>query len=130
MSRDFLVKFSNTERARDAQQLLETFVARDGQRILEVENRGASLFCMLSYTAPIDRGFTVSGRAGTVEYFDELITHVSIENAIHRSVGYFLDTGVAKSGNTDVIPLTEVFARTVSIWEPMVDTNRRTATDA
>jgi len=120
MSRDFLVLFSAEDAAASAAQTLESYRAPDNTPVFSVENRGTSLFCMLSYTAPMDKRFAVSGSGRTIERFADHVSHVSIENAIHRSVGYFIDTGVAKGEalQSSRIPLTDVFRRTLSIWEP------------
>lgn len=117
MSRDFLVVFGDASDALDAQHTLESFVAADGAKVFTVENRGTTLFCMLSYTAEITPVFSIAGRTRTIDDFAERVTHVSIENAIHRSTGYFLDSGEPRTGRSDVIPLADVFTRTLSIWE-------------
>ncbi|NVB80906.1 MAG: hypothetical protein HOV81_21090 [Kofleriaceae bacterium] len=118
MSRDFLVEFDSPRDAAAAQRKLEGFVAPDGVSIFSVENRGKTLFCMLCYTRPIERDFTISNGEVTLRHFEEQVAHVSIENAIHRQTGYFLDTGLAKTGTRKPIPLTSLFDHTLSIWDP------------
>lgn len=116
MSRDFLILFKSEDAALAAQKVIESFRGADGSEILSVENRGKTLFCMLSYTSDISPGFSITGNGRTVEKFRDMVSLVSIENAIHRTVGYFLDSGVPKTGTTEPIPLTDVFKHTVSIW--------------
>lgn len=116
MSRDFLIVFEDARGADAAARVLSGYRAPDGGPIFSVENRGNTLFCMLCYTGEIDEQFEITGNGRTIARFSSLISHVSIENAIHRTIGYFLDTGVAKTGARDPMPLAQVFARTLSIW--------------
>jgi hypothetical protein len=118
MSRDFLIVFDNPRDAAAAQQRLEGFVAPDGERIFSVENRGKTLFCMLCYTRSIDQDFAITNGQLTLRRFDEHVAHVSIENAIHRQTGYFLDTGLPRTGTRKPIPLASLFDHTLSIWDP------------
>jgi len=127
MSRDFLILFKGEDAALAAQKVMESFRGEDGSEIFSVENRGKTLFCMLSYTSDIQPGFSIAGNGRTVERFRDMVSHVSIENAIHRTVGYFLDSGVPKTGTTEPIPLADVFKHTVSIWGTPLRTASRTA---
>lgn len=116
MSRDFLIEFPDRDAANAAEAALLSFRARDGTPIFSVENRGTTLFCMLSYTGEIAENFTIAGNGRTVDGFQDLVSLVSIENAVHRTVGYFIDCGLPRTGAVTSIPLTEVFRRTLSIW--------------
>jgi hypothetical protein len=126
MSRDFLVVFASDAAARAGQLQLESFRAPDGSGMFSVENRGRTLFCMLAYTSLIEAPFSISGSGRVVSDFATMVSHVSIENAVHRSQGYFLDTGLPRTGKTTAVPLKDVFAHTLGIW----DTSReKTAQD-
>ena len=116
MSRDFLIVFSTNEAARAAQRVVESFESPQGEPIFSVDNRGSSLFCMLSYTGELSESFEIRGNARTIPRLAAHISLVSIENAIHKTIGYFVDTGLPKSGATSPIPLTDVFDRTLAIW--------------
>jgi len=117
MSRDFLVVFASDAAARAAQLQLESFRAPDGSGVFSVENRGRTLFCMLAYTSLIEAPFSISGSGCVVSEFETMVSHVSIENAVHRSQGYFLDTGLPRSGSATAVPLKNVFMHTLGIWD-------------
>jgi hypothetical protein len=115
MSRDFLLVFKSAQDAGDAADLLNSFRAADGDAIFRVENRGETLFCMLMYTKLIGDRFTVVGNGKRLDNFDQWVLLVSIENAIHRTEGFFVDCGEPKSGRPSVIPVESLFHRTIDV---------------
>ena len=116
MSRDFLVTFASDNDAAAAADILASSVSSDGKRVFSVDNRGTSLFCMLIYTDLMGNDFEVRNRLTTVRGFDTLVSHINIENGIHRRDGYFLDTGTVRTGKNVCIPLSDVFYRMVDIF--------------
>jgi hypothetical protein len=116
MSRDFLVTFGSKEDAAEAESTLASTVSSTGKRIFSVDNRGDSLFCMLIYTDFIDNDFLVMNRRTTVREFNKLVSHINIENGVHQSEGYFLDTGAPRTDQPIRIPLSQVFCRVVDLF--------------
>jgi len=118
MSRDFLVTCSDEATALRAERQLASVVSAEGERIFSVDNRGSSLFCMVCYTQEIPRDFGVRFAGGELAQFDEHVALVTIENAIHKRIGYFADSGLSPKQGPDSIPLAEVFARILQSFEP------------
>ena len=121
MSRDFLISFKTHAAAESAERRLRAVVSPDGRPILEIDNRGLDLFCMLMYTDEIVKGFAVRAGEEIIEDFDQLVALVSIENGIHQTVGYLVDTGSGPYGSNfrrdEQVPLTEVFDRVLRAYE-------------
>ena len=109
MSRDFLLSFDGRDSAELAIKSL-ALVSVAGRPFFSVEDRGTSLFCQVSYFGPPDglRSIDVGGKK--VDFSSELAL-VSIENAIHQTTGYFVDSGVSRGTLPAEIPLTGVFSR-------------------
>jgi hypothetical protein len=118
MSRDFLVTCDDAAAARAAAERLAAVRAPGGEPVFSVDNRGETLFCRVCYTAPIPAGFRVEFPGGALERFDEEVSLVTIENAIHRRVGYFVDGGLAAGEGPDELPLAEVHARLLAACAP------------
>jgi len=117
MSRDFLVECDDASLAARAEALLRSVRAPGGQPIFSVDNRGSSLFCMVCYTEEIPRDLEVRFEGGSIERFGDEVTLVTIENAIHKTIGYFVDSGLsAGHGDTD-IPLRDVFSRVLGCFD-------------
>jgi hypothetical protein len=114
MSRDFLVTFSSVKKAAEGEYILRTVVAEDGLPIFSVDNRGDTLFVMVAYTKEMRRGMTALQEGRVIKDFDSMFVHVSIENAIHSTVGYFFDCGEPSSGSEQPMPLKDVFGYTFS----------------
>lgn len=110
MSRDFLLRFSDVAAAEAARRQLEAATCA-GKPLFLIDDRGTSLFCQVGYFGPpegLHSGF-VNGRE--VDLSQHLVL-VSIENAIHQTIGYHLDTGiVANARGRARIPLSEVHDR-------------------
>lgn len=117
MSRDFLVTCDDEATALRAERQLASALAPGGERIFSVDNRGASLFCMVCYTQEIPRNFTIRFDGGELPAFDEHVSLVTIENAIHKAIGYFADSGLSPGEGPEQIPLTEVYARMLQAFD-------------
>lgn len=110
MSRDFVVWCADAEQAREAARLLEGAQASDGQPLFEVDNRGESLFVMLSYPAEItaDLGYKLGNRQ-----FSDLAgktAFVAIKNGEHNGIGYLVDTAAQRGQHLQQVPLTDLAA--------------------
>jgi hypothetical protein len=73
-----------------------------------VDNRGRDLFVMLTYPREITSGFrfTVDGEAHVG--LDQDVAFVALKNGEHSGVGYFIDTGESRPGETMHFPLSEL----------------------
>jgi hypothetical protein len=109
MSRDFLLVFSSNEEARHAEdRMLQARCA--GGPLFTVENRGPTLFCQIGYFGPIEAFASVEHEGRTFDLSKD-VALVSIENGLHRSIGFHIDTGIRGNGQVETIPLTDVFYR-------------------
>ncbi len=117
MSRDFFVFFDSTEQAKRAADVLDATVAPDGERVFYIENRGQSLFVMLTYPNEITPRFQLTTPVGKVENFDKDVAFVAIKNGEHNGVGYFVDTGAATAMANDSFPITEIYHKTVKFFD-------------
>jgi hypothetical protein len=107
MSRDFLMKFSDSESAAQAQYLLESFkMITDGEKIFEVDNRGTSLFVELVYPNDLDENMSISNKDIIVNGFKKFVSFVAIKNGEHDPIGYLLSNNGLVPGT---IPLTDVY---------------------
>jgi len=111
MSRDFLITFGSEHIAREAQIRLEDAKVGDFP-LLTIDNRGTSLFCQIGYFGPADGLAKVKYGGRTIDLTDDVVL-VSIENGLHRTTGFHIDTAIPAQARGDVIsiPLTDVFAR-------------------
>ncbi|WP_346238511.1 hypothetical protein ABDK00_008320 [Niabella insulamsoli] len=110
MSRDFLVKFNSEEEAKNAEQILKSFVSPEGSEIFNVDYRGNELFIELIYSKNIDDTFFIKSIElnQTIEAFKKYISFVAIKNGQHHGIGYFIDTS-RKTPEMATMPLTNVF---------------------
>lgn len=109
MSRDFLVTFQDRADLLDALRKLTEFRVA-GKPLFSADDRGTSLFCQVAYFGPPQDLDPITFEGGAADPWAKHIVLVSIENAIHKPTGYFVDLGRARRGEAE-IPLTEVFAR-------------------
>ncbi|HKX78526.1 MAG TPA: hypothetical protein VJM34_08405 [Novosphingobium sp.] len=112
MSRDFLLSFPTREAADAAKARMEQ-VTCAGQPMFTIEDRELSLFCQIGYfgTSEAFAEVTVDGRK--IDMRDEIVL-VSIENGIHQTIGYHIDTAMpigSAKGERPRIPLTSIFDR-------------------
>ncbi|UUL82177.1 hypothetical protein [Sphingomonas qomolangmaensis] len=116
MSRDFLLEFPDAASATAAAAKLAAFACA-GKPFFSIEDRGRSLFCQICYFGPPEGLAEVTADGRTFDIADE-ISLVSIENGIHQTIGYHIDTAVPRrAADTPArIPLTSVFARTLAIF--------------
>ncbi|WP_454884443.1 hypothetical protein [Sphingomonas oryzagri] len=110
MSRDFLLEFASVEAAQAALPVLD-IVRCGGRPLFAVEERGKTLFCQVAYFGmPV--GLRQISIADAEEDLSAAFVLVSIENAIHQTTGYHIDTLAPKQAQQQQrIPLTDVFDR-------------------
>jgi hypothetical protein len=94
MSRDFLLRCTDSSAAKKAEGLLKSAMADDGIALFDVDNRGVDLFVMLTYPSDIGTvaSYHVGGRAFRGLIDD--VVFVAIKNGQHNGIGYFADSGI------------------------------------
>jgi hypothetical protein len=92
MSRDFVMLHRDAAEAQDAEQRLARITGEDGRPLFAVDNRGDSLFVMLTWPEDISLDFVylVDGRRTTG--LRDQVAFVAIKNGEHNGIGYFIDT--------------------------------------
>ena len=73
-----------------------------------VDNRGTSLFVMLTYPLEIGERFRVTYDAGVLEDFARHVVFVALKNGEHDGIGYLIDTADEYPRDAE-LPLTELF---------------------
>ncbi|MEL6216329.1 MAG: hypothetical protein AAFQ99_11720, partial [Pseudomonadota bacterium] len=107
MSRDFVVTCADAEQAVRTESQLASFSGDDGLPLFEIDNRGETLFVMLTYPKDIPADFLYRYGAEQRTGLREAVAFVAIKNGKHNGIGYFCDTGAPeKSG--DRMPLTSM----------------------
>lgn len=109
MSRDFLLEFPTRAAAEAGIAVLNT-VRCVGKPLFTIEDRGVTLFCQIGYFGPPE-GLDAVSIGGTSGKHRGKFTLVSIENAIHQTIGYHIDSAIPVVGDPVRIPLTEVHER-------------------
>lgn len=103
MSRDFLVNCDSSQQALQAERKLVSIIAHDGIPLFEVDNRGDSLFVMLTYPHEITSQTTARMGNQLVENLLNHVVFVAIKNGEHNGDGFLIDTGAPATAST--IPL-------------------------
>lgn len=118
MSRDFLLQYASAETALAAATALQR-ISIQGASAFAIENRGTSLFCQLSYQGSLD-GFkrALDARGVVVDLRDD-VALVSIENGLHRTIGFHVDTNIPlrTRQKTPQIPLSSIHTKMVAAFE-------------
>lgn len=92
MSRDMLIEAGGRGNAEAIQRRLESAVGDDGTKLFEVDNRGDSLFVMLTYPRDIPTGFGFSIGNRHFANLRRHVNFVAIKNGEHDGIGYLIDT--------------------------------------
>lgn len=92
MSRDFVVYCSNPEQAIVAEYMLKQIRSVDGTELFDVDNRGDSLFVMLTWAHDITDSFEYLVGNETKRNFRDQVAFVAIKNGAHNGIGYLIDT--------------------------------------
>lgn len=112
MSRDFLIECRDAAQAKKAEQVLRSGTLGNVP-LFEVDNRGDSLFAMLSYPHRIDAHARASFSTREVHDFGREVAFVAMKNGRHNGAGYLIDTGAPGTGR-ERVPLASVFHRLVN----------------
>ena len=112
MSRDFLIECSDSAQAMKAEKVLRTGML-EGIPLFEVDNRGSSLFVMLSYPHRIESDARASFSTGIVAAFGQEVSFVALKNGRHSGMGYLVDSG-SPVARAERVPLASVFDRVVN----------------
>lgn len=112
MSRDFLIECRDATQARKAEGVLRSG-AVENVPLFEVDNRGDSLFVMLTYPHRIDAQACASFSTGQVDTFGKHVAFVAMKNGRHNGTGYLIDTGL-HGARKERVPLASVFQRLVN----------------
>jgi hypothetical protein len=108
MSRDFIVQCGGAREAEQAARLLsEARLEGAAQKLFEVDNRGGSLFCTLTFEGDIEPGSAITINGRRTELRKE-VAFVALKNAHHNGLGYLIDT--ARTTGQEHLPLTSVFS--------------------
>jgi hypothetical protein len=97
MARDFLIQFDSSEQALAAQQKLnQILIVEDGVKLFgEIDNRGQSLFVVLTYPNELHTKTSISVN-GSIIFIKPFLTFVAIKNGMHQAEGYaFFTAGIA-----------------------------------
>lgn len=94
MSRDFVLIFGSDSEAANAESILRSARANDGTELFEVDNRGLSLFVMLTYPHEIEDDFEFCIGDRRFGGLKSDVVFVAIKNGEHNGIGSFLDTGL------------------------------------
>lgn len=100
MTRDFEILFASNEEATAAADKLSALkLSRDGVRLFnEIDNRGKSLFVILTYPHEITPGDKAVSPEGEIADLDKQVAFVAIKNGMHDTKGFaFASIGTLKS---------------------------------
>lgn len=108
MSRDFRLEFPDAAAASRGVDLLGQ-VTCGGKPLFTIEERAHDLFCQVGYYGRPDQLAHVAVGGRTIDASSSLVL-VSIENGLHRPIGFHVDTHCLKTSDQPIrMPLPEVF---------------------
>jgi hypothetical protein len=93
MSRDFIVGCAGTQQAAEAERILCSAQAGNGEPLFEVDNRGRDLFVMLTWPHDIPAALEYAVCGARYTRLDDDVAFVAIKNGRHNGIGYFIDSG-------------------------------------
>lgn len=105
MSRDFIIYFADPNAAALAEKRLKQIRSIDGTALFDIDNRGDSLFVMLTWAHDITADFEYFVGNETKRNFRDQVAFVAIKNGAHNGVGYLIDTGEDATDTARTIPL-------------------------
>jgi hypothetical protein len=119
MSRDMLISFDSPAQRELAIELLQRCVVvsdSGSSKLFSLEVRENAVFCQVIYTQAISDSARVVSSKGEFGLFHDHFSHVSIENGIHRTLGFILDTGRAAEEVSEPLQLPELnkYVKTLS----------------
>ena len=92
MSRDFFVRCRTAQEAMQAEAQLASIRDDKGVALFDVDNRGDSLFVMLTYPFEITDQTVYIFNAREYRGLKDEVAFVAIKNGQHNGVGYMIDT--------------------------------------
>ena len=109
MSRDFLIKFNNNEKASEAAEKIRLIEDQLGNKLFEqIENKGSSLFVSLTYPYEINKKTLIVGK--NFEFsLEEHVVFVALKNGIHSDKGYLFTSENILSKDTPSFHIKEIF---------------------
>ena len=109
MSRDFLIKFNNNEKASEAAEKIRLIEDQLGNKLFkQVENKGLSLFVSLTYPYEINKKTLIVGK--NFEFsLEEHVVFVALKNGIHSDKGYLFTSENILSKDTPSFHIKEIF---------------------
>lgn len=105
MSRDFVVYCSSAEQASLAEHRLRQIRSLEGTELFDIDNRGDSLFVMLTWSDDITDAFEYLVGNEVRGNLRDQVAFVAIKNGAHNGIGYLIDTGEGVQAGTKTIPL-------------------------
>jgi len=111
MSRDFTISFATQSACEAAAQLLSAVQAPNGTPMFSVDNRGETLFVMLTYPREISPGFVPTLNGQSLWDIHPEVAFVALKNGDHNGTGYFIDTGAPNQPSTSRFPLADLPGR-------------------
>lgn len=115
MSRDFLVEARDAANAATIERRLAAATCDDGVPLFQVDNRGETLFVMLTYPKDIPIGFGFSIGNSHFANLRRRVNFVAIKNGEHDGIGYLVDTAeMAEHQSQQRIELRSLPARVAS----------------
>lgn len=111
MSRDFIARFRTADEAAKAESILRAARASDGVELFDVDNRGNSLFVMLTYPRDIGADVEVMNGNRRVAALKDDVVFVAIKNGEHDGIGTFVDTGLLAGSGPGTFELRELTLR-------------------
>lgn len=105
MSRDFIIYCSDPNAAALAERRLKQIRSIDGVELFDIDNRGNSLFVMLTWPHDININFEYLVGNEPKKNFRDQVAFVAIKNGSHNGVGYLIDTGEGAQDPPRTIPL-------------------------
>jgi hypothetical protein len=117
MSRDFTITFATDEACAKAGESLSAVLAPGGMPLFTVDNRGRTLFVMLTYPKEIRPGFIPTCAGNVLWDISGDVAFVALKNGEHNGIGYFLDTGGKGGPNAARFRLAELPERIMMALE-------------
>jgi hypothetical protein len=118
MTRDFLINFSTPEEALDAEKKLSKILVSNNVKLFnEIENRGDSLFVVLTYSDEITKttNINLEGRPSLLKQY---VVFVAIKNGEHQSKGFaYFSKGLMKFSPPDGCRVSKIHNTVLNFFE-------------
>lgn len=117
MTRDFLINFNNPEEASLAEIMLDKIMVDGTAKLFEeIDNRGSSLFVVLTYSDEINKK-TLIRLGDSYKFLEKYVVFVAIKNGEHQSKGFaYFSKGVFKFAPTPGSQVTKLHNSVLSFF--------------